>query len=48
VAGWETLQASPERLMYEAKKVKPKLQWRSQDVGDTRNKGCLLRKGIGN
>jgi hypothetical protein len=28
--------------------VKPKLQWRPQDIGDTMNKECLLRKVTGN
>jgi hypothetical protein len=40
----ESLYKAHERVMHEAVKVKPKLQWRSQDVGDAGNVDHLPRK----
>jgi hypothetical protein len=37
---------SPEKAMCKAVKVKPKLQWRPQDVGAVRDMEFLLRKAI--
>jgi hypothetical protein len=34
--------------MLEAVRVKPKLQWKSQDIRDARNVEWLLRKAVGN
>jgi hypothetical protein len=45
--GQKSLQAAPERAMLEAVRVKPKLQWRPQDVGIVRNVECLSRKATG-
>lgn len=43
----EALQRGPVELMYEALSLKPKLQWRLQNIGDTRNTDILLRRAIG-
>ena len=39
-----SLHGGPERLLCEAVVVKPGLPWRSQDVGDARAVGFMLRK----
>jgi hypothetical protein len=36
----------PERAMYESVRVKPKVQWRPQNVSKARNMECLLKKAI--
>jgi hypothetical protein len=41
VSASETSQAAPGRVMCEDVTVKPKLQWRSQDVGEFREVGQL-------
>jgi hypothetical protein len=37
----------PEKVSHKAAMMKPKLQWRPQDVGDARNVDPLLRKASG-
>jgi hypothetical protein len=44
----DSFQVAHERTMLEAIRLKPKLQWRLQDVGDDRNKGHALRQAAGN
>jgi hypothetical protein len=44
VAEVEFLQATPERALCEAVRIKPKMQWRPQKVRDTNNVECLPRK----
>jgi hypothetical protein len=34
--------------MSEAVRVKSKMQWKPQDMGNVRNMDCLLRKATGN
>jgi hypothetical protein len=48
VAGSASLQAACERAMLVAIKVKTKWQWRPQEVKDSRNVECPLRKAAGN
>lgn len=48
IAGSESLQVAPQRAICEPVRVKPKLHWRLQDVGDTRKVGHLSRKAIDN
>jgi hypothetical protein len=36
----------PKRMIHETVRVKPKMQWRSQEVGDVRNVDHLLRKAV--
>jgi hypothetical protein len=43
----ESLQVASKRVIPEAVRVKPKVQWRSQEVGEARNMECLLRKAAG-
>lgn len=38
---------SCERVMFKAMSVKPKIHWRPQGVGDSRNGKCLLKKTTG-
>lgn len=33
-------------VVHKAVKVKPKLQWRTQDIGDFINVACLLREVV--
>jgi hypothetical protein len=42
------MQLAHERVLCEALRVKPKLQWRPQDVVDVRNMKLFPRKAIGN
>lgn len=44
VVGLESLQGGPERSLYEAGKVKPKLQRRPQDGKDAKTMEYSLRK----
>jgi hypothetical protein len=37
VTGFEFMQTDPVRVIHGAVRVKPKLEWRLQDVGDARN-----------
>jgi hypothetical protein len=39
--------AAPERAKLEALRVKPKIQWRPQEVRDVRNVECLSGKALG-
>jgi hypothetical protein len=48
MTGLESLQVAPEKAMHEAVKVRKKLQWIPQDVGNARNVEHLTRKGAGN
>lgn len=41
MTGLEYLQGSSERPLWESVKMKPKLQWRPQDVGDAGTMGNL-------
>jgi hypothetical protein len=42
------MQKASQRAMCGDVRVKPKIQWRPQDEGDTRNMECLPRKAAGN
>jgi hypothetical protein len=42
------VQAAPVRSMCEERRVKPKIQWGFQEVGDAKNIGHLIRKTTGN
>jgi hypothetical protein len=44
----ESLQEAPERVIHDAIKVKPKLQWKPQDISVARNVESLLKKAAGN
>jgi hypothetical protein len=46
--GLESLQTIPNRVVYEAVRVKPKLQWIIQDVRNVRSMGYHLRKTANN
>lgn len=43
----DSLEGAPERPLCEAEKVQPKLEWKPQDVGNIRAKGCSMRKNAG-
>jgi hypothetical protein len=42
-----SLQAAPERAISKVMRVKPRFQWRPQEVGDASNVECLSRKAAG-
>lgn len=48
VAGLESLWAASERAMHGTVRLKPKLQWKSQELKDARNMNHVLRKALGN
>lgn len=48
MTGTDSFQGAPERAIYEAVRVKSKLQWKPKDIGEARNKECLPRRAIGN
>jgi hypothetical protein len=48
VSGSGSLKAAPERVICEAVRVKPKLQWSPKDVGDARNTRHLPMRAGGN
>lgn len=47
IAGPDSLQGDLEKMLLKALKVKAKLQWRCQYMGDTRNVGHVLRTSSG-
>jgi hypothetical protein len=48
VVGLGSFQGIPEKVVYGAVRVKPKLQWRLEEVRDARNMECLPKKAAGN
>lgn len=44
---WEASQGTPERAVNKAVGMKPKVQWRLQEIGDAKNREHMLKKATG-